>query len=193
MSKSFPNTGAITGTNADRLALSGVFEGMQFFETDTNKTLVYDGSSWVETNDLDNPGGLSSFAYTPPMVRLTQSTGQVLASGSNQTLTWDTETFDTDSMHSTVTNTSRITFNTAGIYLVGLFLSLTANTNVNAWILHDSRRIVSSNPNSAGGGYNMSVLFKFAVNDYIDAQTYSTSAHTAAAETTFWATWVGNN
>ena len=53
MSKSFPNTGAITGTNADRLALSGVFEGMQFFETDTNKALIYDGSSWVEIADLD--------------------------------------------------------------------------------------------------------------------------------------------
>ena len=59
MSKSFPNTGAITGTNADRLALSGVCEGMQFFETDTNKMFVYDGSSWVEIADIDNPGGLS--------------------------------------------------------------------------------------------------------------------------------------
>jgi len=52
MAKAFPNTGAITGTNADRLALSGVFEGMQFFETDTNKMLVFDGSSWVEINNI---------------------------------------------------------------------------------------------------------------------------------------------
>jgi len=56
MAKAFPNTGAITGTNADRLALSGVFEGMQFFETDTNKMLVYDGASWVEQAKLDAVG-----------------------------------------------------------------------------------------------------------------------------------------
>ena len=34
------------------------FDGMQIYETDTNKVLVYNGSSWVEVNDLDNPVGL---------------------------------------------------------------------------------------------------------------------------------------
>jgi len=39
------------------------FDGMQIYETDTKKVLVYNGSAWVEVNDLDNTGGLSDGAY----------------------------------------------------------------------------------------------------------------------------------
>jgi hypothetical protein len=38
---------------------SSPFEGQQIYETDSNKTLVYNGSSWFEVADLDNTGGLS--------------------------------------------------------------------------------------------------------------------------------------
>ena len=31
------------------------FEGQQIYETDTNKTLVYDGATWIEAYDLDTP------------------------------------------------------------------------------------------------------------------------------------------
>jgi hypothetical protein len=50
------------------------FEGQEIYETDTNQKLIYDGSSWIETGDLDNtngvPSGLAPFfaawtAYTP--------------------------------------------------------------------------------------------------------------------------------
>jgi len=59
MAKSFPNTGVTTGTAADRAALASPFAGMEFFETDTNKVLVYNGSAWVEVSDLDNVGAVS--------------------------------------------------------------------------------------------------------------------------------------
>jgi hypothetical protein len=42
-------------------------------------------------------------------VRLTKSAPQTIATSTNTVLTFDTETYDTDSYHSTVTNTSRIT------------------------------------------------------------------------------------
>ena len=42
-------------------------------------------------------------------VRLTKSAPQTIATSTNTKLTFDTETYDTDSYHSTVTNTSRIT------------------------------------------------------------------------------------
>lgn len=38
---------------------SSPFEGQEIYETDSQKTLVYNGASWVETSDLDNTGGLS--------------------------------------------------------------------------------------------------------------------------------------
>ena len=38
-------------------------EGMFIYETDTQKTLIYNGSSWVEVSDLDNTGGISDGLY----------------------------------------------------------------------------------------------------------------------------------
>jgi hypothetical protein len=37
---------------------SGVAEGVMIYETDTDKVLVYDGSSWVEVSDLDRAGAV---------------------------------------------------------------------------------------------------------------------------------------
>jgi hypothetical protein len=52
----------------------------------------------------------------PPACRLTNS-ANVTGYTSNTDITWAVEAYDTDGMHSTVTNTGRITVQTAGIYL----------------------------------------------------------------------------
>ena len=69
------------------------FDGMQIYETDTNKVLVYNGSSWVEISDLDNTGGLSDNAplgivarYTTTSTFSTTSTTPVDVTGA--TVTW---------------------------------------------------------------------------------------------------------
>ena len=36
------------------------FEGQEIYETDTNQKLIYNGSSWIETGDLDNTNGVPS-------------------------------------------------------------------------------------------------------------------------------------
>lgn len=64
MAKAFPNTGVTTGTAADRAALSGMFEGQHFYETDSNKVFVYSGSAWVEVNDLDSTDGVTTSAQS---------------------------------------------------------------------------------------------------------------------------------
>ena len=52
-----------------------------------------------------------------PACRLTRSsTAQTFARNAFTPITFDSEAFDTDSMHSTTSNTSRITINTAGVY-----------------------------------------------------------------------------
>lgn len=43
---------------------SSPFEGQEIYETDTQKTLVYSGSAWVETSDLDNSGAISDGLYS---------------------------------------------------------------------------------------------------------------------------------
>ena len=52
-----------------------------------------------------------------PACRLTRSsTAQTFARNAFTAVTFDSEAFDTDSMHSTASNTSRITINTPGVY-----------------------------------------------------------------------------
>ena len=47
---------------------TGIGEGTMIYETDTNKVLVYSGSSWIEINDLDSVGGASA-AVEPFLTR----------------------------------------------------------------------------------------------------------------------------
>lgn len=50
--------------------------------------------------------------------KISNSGNITMTSGATKTLTFDTEQYDTDSMHSTTTNTSRITINTDGKYIL---------------------------------------------------------------------------
>lgn len=48
-------------------------------------------------------------------------------SGTAALMLWDSEQYDTDSMHSTSTNTSRVTINTTGLYAVSVSVFWAAN------------------------------------------------------------------
>lgn len=61
------------------------------------------------------------FLMNPPRVSAYNTTGIVAASGTPTLVTFDTEAWDTDSMHSTTTNTSRILINTSGQYLIHMY------------------------------------------------------------------------
>lgn len=66
MAKTFSGLGTTAGLAADRAALTGMSAGQQFFETDTKKYYVYNGSSWIQQND-----------YTTTAMTI-DSTGRVL-------------------------------------------------------------------------------------------------------------------
>jgi hypothetical protein len=59
-----------------------------------------------------------NFFLGRPHVILTQGVAQAIANTTFTALTWDTEVRDNDAVHSTVTNTSRMTVVTAGWYRV---------------------------------------------------------------------------
>lgn len=62
--------------------------------------------------------GQNRFRHLNSMVRVTKSANQSINSGVATVVTWDTEDFDTDTMHDTGSNTSRLTAPIAGKYLV---------------------------------------------------------------------------
>jgi len=60
----------------------------------------------------------TEFLVDPPACSIFESTAQSVADNTNTALTSNEENFDNDAMHSTVSNTSRITATTAGRYLL---------------------------------------------------------------------------
>lgn len=58
------------------------------------------------------------FLIDPPAVSVSNSAGQTVASTVDASMNADTELFDNNSMHSTTVNTSRITIQTSGRYII---------------------------------------------------------------------------
>ena len=69
------------------------------------------------------------FLIDPPACSVSASTAQSVNNNTLTALTADTETFDNDSMHSTATNTDRITIQTAGRYLLAATIQFAADTD----------------------------------------------------------------
>jgi hypothetical protein len=136
----------------------------------------------------------------PPMCRLEKSAGASITSGS--AFTWNVESFDTDDMHSTSSNTERITINTAGVYLV----TFTYLINFSGTVTKEQAQIRRN-----GGGYQYGMKYGSAstntantlqtfvacsASDYLDALIDFTGGSSFTvdgnvASTSFSALWVG--
>lgn len=122
---------------------------------------------------------------------------------------WSSESFDTDNMHSAVTNTGRITINTPGTYIVhakAYFSSDTAaNTSgyttilVNGTTAHYlSTMPVRTVDSGLDNIFDQTVVLQLAAGDYLEMHVYQNNAvntsetlQSGATQTTFSAAWVG--
>lgn len=108
--------------------------------------------------------------------RLTNSTPITLTSTVRQSLTFDTEIFDTDSMHSTTVNPERITINTTGKYIVGGEALFTANAvgrrDLGIQVNSLGAFVVEVADTNAGAGINQGMTCETLINltagDWID-------------------------
>lgn len=64
---------------------------------------------------------------TPPSCQAYNSAAISIPNNDGTVVTLDSERYDTDTMHSLATNTSRLTFNTSGIYIVTFLCAFTGN------------------------------------------------------------------
>lgn len=85
---------------------------------DATLALVYDGTNWLPIAGASIGGGGGGTSDISCLVY--RNTTLNVPNNSNTTITWNAEDYDTDSMHSTLVNTERITFNTAGKYQVNV-------------------------------------------------------------------------
>ena len=104
--------------------------------------------------------------------RVYQTTTTTLTS-TFTTLAFGAENFDTDTMHDNSTNNSRITIKTAGKYIVGGQITQPANNILGVRILLNGTTVISrvfQGNSSSTEGANVSTIYDFALNDYIELQ-----------------------
>jgi hypothetical protein len=143
------------------------------------------------------------FLADPPACRAYHSTTQAIASGTKTGLVFDSERFDTDSMHSTTTNTGRITVNTAGLYLFSAHVGWAANVTgfriVYLTLNAGSDIAIQSTQVRSDGFLDFSVatIWKCAVADFVTVSVYQNSGSTINVNnsnyftTEFAASWIG--
>jgi len=110
-----------------------------------------------------------------------------LANSTDTIVNWDTEEFDTDGFHSTVTNTSRLTVpvGKAGKYVFGCNATFDANgTGLrNIAVRLNGSTIIATNTawnTSASGNAGATIIraYVFAENDYIELRAFQSSGGT---------------
>jgi hypothetical protein len=115
-----------------------------------------------------------------PQCGLTKSANQAIVTATLTPVTFDTETFDTDTMHSTVSNTSRITIQTAGTYLVtGQLAWATAAAKGGKILLYKNGSVYQTGIVITSATYythpNITCIMQLAVNDYVEFYAYQDS------------------
>ena len=181
-------------------------KGVHFFATDTFELSRDNGVTWdllgkVVSTGAQTFAGIKTFSSIPVGPGSNPTTANQLArkqyvddrtadksasayhsttqSISNNTLTTvalNSEDFDTDTMHHTSTNNERLTFRTAGKYLVTGWVSWAANTNAGYRALfllfntgsNNTIQIARNNPAASQSLSNIvTAILDVSINDYI--------------------------
>jgi hypothetical protein len=124
-----------------------------------------------------------NFIANPPACRVYKASSfSHASSGTAQPITFDTERYDTDGMHSTSVNTDRITFTTAGLYLVEGGVQWDANATGVRYLairLNGSTIIRLKQDNAVNDlGQIVSTVYKFAAADYVQLMAFQNSGAT---------------
>lgn len=161
-------------------AVTSPQEGNVSFLKDTNSFEIYDGSAWVSYGSV---GDKSCRAIQ----NAATSIGTTYTS-----IAFQTESFDTDTIHDNTTNNSRLTIKTAGKYIVGTTVSTATNNSMWVRILLNGTTNISGIQAGGNTGSDDSrsivTFYNFAVNDYVEAQAKmgATANSTGDGLTNFW-------
>jgi hypothetical protein len=190
------------GAAAIRTALGGVDTSFVDLKGGTTGQLLAKASG----TDLDFTWGA---APTPPFVgcSLYKSTAQTVSNVTNTALTFDTESYDTNTFHSTSSNTSRITIPAgyAGKYLlhgtIGYGAGSNGSTLRSAYIAKNGSPakyvvVTLGVGNDDNGRLSFACTLDLAVNDYVELFFYQPSGGNMSVEggidrTSFYANYQG--
>lgn len=124
---------------------------------------------------------VGAYLMNVPGCRVYNNANISLTTNVETALTFNTERFDRDNMHSTVTNTGRITFTTAGIYIVTGHVAYAASaTGVREikFRLSGTTNLASQKANATSSGttrLTLAMIYQFAAADWIDLTAFQDS------------------
>lgn len=141
-----------------------------------------------------------------PAARVFHSAAQTVASATNKTLAFNSERFDTDTIHDTVTNNSRLTATTAGVYVITASVRWAQQANTARAILFvvlNGTTTIATQAESMGDAefdvdQSVTTVYKLAATDYVEAIVHTTDSSGGTIETLgnlspeFSMTWVGD-
>jgi len=113
--------------------------------------------------------------------RVYNSANQSIANVTWTTVSFDSERYDTDAIHDTVTNNSRLTCVTAGKYIIifsGLFAANATGSRGAAITLNGTTYIANitvAKGQSNEAKWSVSTIYDLAVTDYVEARVYQSS------------------
>lgn len=118
------------------------------------------------------------FLIDPPVCSVYASSSQTVPTATMTVLTADGENFDNDSMHSTSSNTSRITIQTAGRYLLiatAIFATGSADERNVQFYVNGTTALEGTKVNANASGSQNTVIttsrsYVFAENDYVEVR-----------------------
>ena len=146
-----------------------------------------------------------TFLGNPPRVSAYRSSDLAVTTATETIVTLNAETYDTDSMHSTSSNTGRLVASTAGLYLCRLRVFFETNTSGYRWariylngvgvtVIDEAS---AENPSSAVSTSLLCEVEQFLdVGEYVEASVYHTRGSnlnllgTGSRLTRFSARWV---
>lgn len=113
--------------------------------------------------------------------RVYHSAAQSIANTTTTVLAFDSERYDTDVIHDTATNNSRLTCKTAGKYLITAHIDwdgAVAGARSIQILLNGTTIIAADFDASIGAGgmqQSISTVYALAVNDYVEVQVFQSS------------------
>lgn len=153
----------------------------------------------AEMNEL---GENSNNYRVPPSCRaLATGTTQTIPTGSQTPIQFPAEEYDTDGMHDNATNNSRLTINTAGLYVFTCWIQTGATAGARyiyiikngAWVLYKPALVDPVTAASGGISDTVSAVVNCSPGDYLEAAIFHNTGSAVGVGTTSWATatWIG--
>ena len=163
---------------------------------DTDTTLAADSDAKLASQKAVK-AYIDTGGSTIPVCRVIQTGGTSLAATATfYVMDFASEAFDTDTMHDNSTNPSRITFTTAGKYMVGGQVAITTSVTAALQVRLNGSTIIALHQGavptspSHNGHCSISLLYSFSADDYIEFMSNaSVSSRTTSGDlaTNAWA------